>query len=146
MAFGCDCLKPAVLVTSWTREDPGRRFHGCNEGRCRFSVWEDPPICYRSKIVIPELKNRIVEVLTFDYDDVLHSDKHLSFFLNHLVRGWKRFALSCVLGGFGALGAAAATLELEVAFDGVDDLDCATDCLVELGCLNMIFDLDALQS
>ncbi|KAG8373021.1 hypothetical protein BUALT_Bualt12G0127600 [Buddleja alternifolia] len=145
----CDYLKPAILVTSWTREDPARRFHGWNEGRCRFSVWEDPPMCYRSKIVIPELKNRcdklemevseLMLMVEFLSEKVLHSDKPLSFFLNHLVRGGRGSCFlvvrdthtlgwssentdsliltpfTClVLGGFGGLGAVVATLRLEV--------------------------------
>ncbi|KAG8372626.1 hypothetical protein BUALT_Bualt12G0086200 [Buddleja alternifolia] len=52
------CKKRAVLMTSWTNSDLGRIFYGYGTGKCAFKIWEDPPICYRSKILIPKLKSR----------------------------------------------------------------------------------------
>ncbi|KAL0289400.1 UNVERIFIED_CONTAM: hypothetical protein Scaly_2703300 [Sesamum calycinum] len=53
----CYCGKKACLRTSWTNNNPGRRFHGCGDvaSGCGFFVWEDPPMCTRSKKIIPGL-------------------------------------------------------------------------------------------
>ncbi|KAG8375494.1 hypothetical protein BUALT_Bualt10G0105700 [Buddleja alternifolia] len=46
-------------------EDPGRRFYGCKVDGCPFELWEDSPMCYKSKMVIPKLRNG-VELLEFN--------------------------------------------------------------------------------
>ncbi|PIN21218.1 DNA topoisomerase [Handroanthus impetiginosus] len=54
----CHCGRRATLRTSWTKENPGRRFHSCHsykEEGCAFFVWEDPPMCARSSVIIPGL-------------------------------------------------------------------------------------------
>ncbi|KAL8502906.1 hypothetical protein ACS0TY_021871 [Phlomoides rotata] len=62
-----------MMRTSCTTENPGRRFRTCiKNGRrdgCDFWDWEDPPMCSRSKMIIPGLLRRIssteVELLKF---------------------------------------------------------------------------------
>ncbi|XP_057771070.1 uncharacterized protein LOC130990858 [Salvia miltiorrhiza] len=49
----------AVIMTSWTDENPGRRFYGCRNWKtknCGFFDWLDEPISERGKEVINELK------------------------------------------------------------------------------------------
>ncbi|KAL0360354.1 UNVERIFIED_CONTAM: hypothetical protein Sradi_3719900 [Sesamum radiatum] len=57
----CYCGKRAKMRTSWTKDNPGRRFYNCSIGRgnCAFFAWEDPPICARSKLIIPGLLRKI---------------------------------------------------------------------------------------
>ncbi|KAK6149751.1 hypothetical protein DH2020_017276 [Rehmannia glutinosa] len=58
----CYCGRRAALRTSWTDDNPGRRFHSCiqyTRGGCSFFDWEDPPMCRRSKAIIPGLLRRI---------------------------------------------------------------------------------------
>ncbi|KAG8384161.1 hypothetical protein BUALT_Bualt04G0089400 [Buddleja alternifolia] len=56
----------ARLWTSWTNNNPGRRIFACkkyNRGvQCGFFCWDDPPMCSRSKAIIPGLlreKNKL---------------------------------------------------------------------------------------
>ncbi|KAG8384113.1 hypothetical protein BUALT_Bualt04G0084500 [Buddleja alternifolia] len=55
----CHCRRLARIRCSWTDANPGRRFYGCDtnrdEGGCGFFVWLDPPMCERSRNVIPGL-------------------------------------------------------------------------------------------
>ncbi|PWA54205.1 zinc finger, GRF-type [Artemisia annua] len=57
----CTCGKPAVVKTSWTNRNPGRRFFGCPTigSNCPFLGWLDPPMCPRSVDIIPGLLRRI---------------------------------------------------------------------------------------
>ncbi|KAL8515281.1 hypothetical protein ACS0TY_014120 [Phlomoides rotata] len=54
----CDCSEDARPWTSWTQENPGRRFYGCRFWRrgggsgCQYFKWLDPPIDLRAKTVI----------------------------------------------------------------------------------------------
>lgn len=54
----CYCGYPVVEKTSWTNENPGRRFFGCalwdNESdlSCKFFRWKDPEVSQRTKEVI----------------------------------------------------------------------------------------------
>jgi hypothetical protein len=52
----CHCGVEAPLVTSWTDENPGRRFHGCGRFRwrrkCNFFRWFDPEVPDRQKKII----------------------------------------------------------------------------------------------
>ncbi|CAA0839873.1 zinc knuckle (CCHC-type) family protein [Striga hermonthica] len=52
----CYCGRRAVIRTSWTNENPGRRFHACLKkeegGGCVFFDWYDPPMCRRAKSLI----------------------------------------------------------------------------------------------
>ncbi|KAL2238077.1 UNVERIFIED_CONTAM: hypothetical protein Sindi_0999400 [Sesamum indicum] len=63
----CRCGRDVLLRTSWTTLNSGRRFCGCpgNEGQyCDTFQWVDPPMCRRSKEIIPGLLNRISEYET----------------------------------------------------------------------------------
>ncbi|KAK4413675.1 hypothetical protein Salat_2780300 [Sesamum alatum] len=58
----CNCSQPAVIRTSWTNENPGRRFHSCRNykrGGCRFFQWEAPPLCARARAIVPGLLKKI---------------------------------------------------------------------------------------
>ncbi|PIN14253.1 DNA topoisomerase [Handroanthus impetiginosus] len=51
----------ARVRTSWTKENPGRRFLSCanRDGGCRFFEWEDSPLYARSRVIIPGLFRRL---------------------------------------------------------------------------------------
>ncbi|PWA56774.1 zinc finger, GRF-type [Artemisia annua] len=50
------CHSVAVIKTSWTNRNPGRRFYGCPQMDCnRFIDWLDPEMCQRSVVIIPGL-------------------------------------------------------------------------------------------
>ncbi|KAH7862532.1 hypothetical protein Vadar_006136 [Vaccinium darrowii] len=55
----CYCNKVGKVNTSWTTSNPGRRFIGCERyglpHACGYFIWIDPPMCERSKVVIPGL-------------------------------------------------------------------------------------------
>ncbi|PWA59077.1 zinc finger, GRF-type [Artemisia annua] len=53
----CHCGKVAVVKTSWTNINPGRRFYSCPDvaSDCPFVDWVDPPMCPRSVNIIPGL-------------------------------------------------------------------------------------------
>ncbi|KAG5525179.1 hypothetical protein RHGRI_031753 [Rhododendron griersonianum] len=55
----CYCGKVGKTTTSWTDSNPGRRFIGCESygkaGACGYFEWVDPPMCARSRVVIPGL-------------------------------------------------------------------------------------------
>nr|GMD79742.1 zinc finger, GRF-type [Ipomoea batatas] len=59
MHYHCD--ESLNLRTSWTNDNPGRRYWNCGQnkgrggGRCGFVRWYDPPMCSRSKTIIPGL-------------------------------------------------------------------------------------------
>ncbi|PIN20593.1 DNA-(apurinic or apyrimidinic site) lyase [Handroanthus impetiginosus] len=62
----CYCGRTAVLKTSWTNNNPGRRFRTCstrNErgggNACQFFTWVDPPICARAGVIIPGLLRKL---------------------------------------------------------------------------------------
>ncbi|CAI9090838.1 OLC1v1025699C1 [Oldenlandia corymbosa var. corymbosa] len=57
----CDNNKRSKIITSWTDDNPGRRFARCvdKEHGCHFWVWIDPPMCERSTEVIPKLLGKI---------------------------------------------------------------------------------------
>nr|XP_043613573.1 uncharacterized protein LOC122585513 isoform X1 [Erigeron canadensis] len=71
----CWCGKQAILRTSWTDRNPGRRFYACpKEGsKCRFIGWHDPEMCQRATKIIPGLlrsKNRVERQLKQRYEQV----------------------------------------------------------------------------
>ncbi|KAL0309138.1 UNVERIFIED_CONTAM: hypothetical protein Sradi_5856100 [Sesamum radiatum] len=58
----CTCGREVAVRTSWTSTNPGRRFRGCPsiEGKyCGSFQWVDPPMCRRSREVIPGLLARM---------------------------------------------------------------------------------------
>jgi len=52
----CHCGVESPLVTAWTDENPGRRFHGCGRfflrRKCNFFRWFDPEVPDRQKKII----------------------------------------------------------------------------------------------
>ncbi|XP_074374320.1 uncharacterized protein LOC141714718 [Apium graveolens] len=65
MEPNCWCGRAAVLKTSWTDANLGRRFWGCfcfmedRRNSCNFHFWFDPPMCQRSRMIIPGLLKKI---------------------------------------------------------------------------------------
>ncbi|KAK9274526.1 hypothetical protein L1049_021775 [Liquidambar formosana] len=59
----CYCGDRSKIWTSWTDNNPGRRFYGCPNnkanGSCGYFNWLDPPICLRLKRIVPKLLRRI---------------------------------------------------------------------------------------
>ncbi|XP_031106993.1 uncharacterized protein LOC116011730 [Ipomoea triloba] len=59
----CVCGQRLKLQTSWTNDNPGRRYWECcfeNGGqRCGFVRWHDAPMCARSRKIIPGLLRMI---------------------------------------------------------------------------------------
>ncbi|XP_031129330.1 uncharacterized protein LOC116031041 [Ipomoea triloba] len=59
----CHCGQRLKLQTSWTNDNPGRRYWECrseNGGQiCGFVRWYDPPMCARLKRIILGLLRRI---------------------------------------------------------------------------------------
>ncbi|XP_031096991.1 uncharacterized protein LOC116001243 [Ipomoea triloba] len=58
----CGCGQEMVLRTSWTNENPGRRYWECSRHKDGFMRWYDPPMCPRSKRIIPGLLRRINKI------------------------------------------------------------------------------------
>ncbi|GER39716.1 GRF zinc finger containing protein [Striga asiatica] len=54
----CTCGKRTVMVTSWTDNNPGRRYATCKGWLQTFCV-DDPPMCTRPRQIIPGLLRRI---------------------------------------------------------------------------------------
>ncbi|CAN1184297.1 hypothetical protein LINPERHAP2_LOCUS36890, partial [Linum perenne] len=54
----CLCGETTIITTSWTEENPGRRFLSCKRrrsrmnGHCNYFAWADPPMQPRAKVVI----------------------------------------------------------------------------------------------
>ncbi|MBA0556469.1 hypothetical protein Golob_026567, partial [Gossypium lobatum] len=54
----CYCGNPTKLNTSWSNDNPGRRFFGCKkfgsgfQKPCQFFSWFDPPLTPYSQIVL----------------------------------------------------------------------------------------------
>ncbi|GJY37017.1 zinc finger, GRF-type containing protein [Tanacetum coccineum] len=65
----CECGLEAVIRTSQTNRNPGRRFYGCptlSPTCVNFLRWYDPPMCQRSVQIIPGLlrsRNELEEIL-----------------------------------------------------------------------------------
>nr|GMD98078.1 DNA topoisomerase [Ipomoea batatas] len=59
----CICGNNLKISTSWTNQNPGRRYLVCSNEKglknCSFFEWFDPPMCSRSKMIIPGLLKRI---------------------------------------------------------------------------------------
>ncbi|KAK4484040.1 hypothetical protein RD792_011255 [Penstemon davidsonii] len=58
----CSCGFRVRIYTSWTKENPGRRFARCQcltDERCDYFEWIDPIMCDRSRVIIPGLLSRV---------------------------------------------------------------------------------------
>ncbi|KAL0398913.1 UNVERIFIED_CONTAM: hypothetical protein Sradi_2234600 [Sesamum radiatum] len=85
----CYCGRRAVIRTSWTDMNLGRRFSSCrdyNRGGCRFFSWEDPPMCRRAQAVIPGLLRKKNEM-----------ELEILKLKTHNKRLLKLFCLSCLV-------------------------------------------------
>ncbi|PWA98183.1 hypothetical protein CTI12_AA021530 [Artemisia annua] len=53
--MSCFCGNHAIVRTSWTDTNPGRRFWSCPQigTNCGFFLWLDPPMCVRSRSIDP---------------------------------------------------------------------------------------------
>ncbi|XP_059429311.1 disease resistance protein Roq1-like, partial [Corylus avellana] len=62
----CYCGLRTHLTTSWTDDNPGRRFFGCarygEQSHCNFFDWYDLPICERGAKLIIEMREEILEM------------------------------------------------------------------------------------
>lgn len=62
----CTCGVELPLKTSWTLNNPGRRFRACpsygTPAYCGAFQWWDPEMCSRSKQIIPGLKKEIADL------------------------------------------------------------------------------------
>lgn len=60
MAELCLCLKPslAVVHTTWTPSNAGRRFTGCANCKCQYFRWVIL-LCDRARLIVPGLIRRI---------------------------------------------------------------------------------------
>ncbi|PIN26130.1 DNA topoisomerase [Handroanthus impetiginosus] len=59
--ISCFCENLARVRTSWTKDNPGRRFLSCENrnGGCSFYEWEDGPLSSRSRVIIPGLLRQL---------------------------------------------------------------------------------------
>nr|XP_027061094.1 uncharacterized protein LOC113687755 [Coffea arabica] len=57
----CVCGMKTVMITSWTAQNPGRRFAKCalGEDGCGYWGWIDDEMCARSTMIIPGLLRKI---------------------------------------------------------------------------------------
>ncbi|KAG8482721.1 hypothetical protein CXB51_024032 [Gossypium anomalum] len=61
----CYCGNPAKLNTSWSNDNPGRRFFGCKKFSsafrkpCRFFSLFDPPLTPRLRVVLLGLLKKV---------------------------------------------------------------------------------------
>jgi hypothetical protein len=66
----CYCGVDSPLVTAWTDENPGRRFHGCGKywqrRKCSFFRWFDPEVPERQKKIIRGLLKKNVALKNKD--------------------------------------------------------------------------------
>ncbi|KAB2062827.1 hypothetical protein ES319_A10G177000v1 [Gossypium barbadense] len=61
----CYCGNPAKLNTSWSNDNPSRRFFGCKKfgsgfrKPCRFFSWFDPTLTPRLRVVLLGLLKKV---------------------------------------------------------------------------------------
>ncbi|AES63399.1 GRF zinc finger protein [Medicago truncatula] len=71
----CYCGVESPLVTAWTDENPGRRFHGCGKyfqrRKCSFFRWFDPEV--------PERRKKLIRGLLKKNDAMKKKEKKLEF-------------------------------------------------------------------
>ncbi|KAL0367558.1 UNVERIFIED_CONTAM: hypothetical protein Sradi_3645900 [Sesamum radiatum] len=87
----CLCGLEVVMRTSWTSHNPGCRFRGCPRDAgsyCTFFEWVDPPMCRRSKEIIPDLLAKLST-----QDRQLDEYRQKTFVVDHLHRRLRRFRL-----------------------------------------------------
>lgn len=79
--FLCRCGVESPLVTSWTDENPGRRFYGCGRyfvrRKCNFFKWFDPEV--------PERQKKIIRALLKKNDELKNKERRLAIVIVVLV-------------------------------------------------------------
>lgn len=73
------CQAPAIIRTSWTPANPGRRFYCCS-GSCGFIHWYDPEMCPRATQIIPGLLNSMNDLRATVNQQAIHG-RRLKFIL-----------------------------------------------------------------
>ncbi|XP_057766234.1 uncharacterized protein LOC130986744 [Salvia miltiorrhiza] len=74
--FGSKRLK-ATRMTSWTEENPGRRFYGCRNWKtknCGFFDWYDEPMSERAMEVINHLKKENMKLVKMNENSTPPTD------------------------------------------------------------------------
>ncbi|KAK1419395.1 hypothetical protein QVD17_28562 [Tagetes erecta] len=84
----CSCGYGSIIRTSWTRVNPGRRFHCCIK-ECGFVAWCDPPMCRRAVEVIPGLLRSI--------NDAQNQNRRLKILL---IGSWLCFVLFGIFNSY----------------------------------------------
>ncbi|GJS37805.1 reverse transcriptase domain-containing protein [Tanacetum coccineum] len=91
-AIRCACGLEAVIRTSWTNRNLGRRFYGCptlSPTCVNFLKWYDPPMYQRSVQIIPGLlrsRNELEEILAMVEEK--RRKLEVAFLLDVLSRKW----------------------------------------------------------
>ncbi|KAL3734295.1 hypothetical protein ACJRO7_023616 [Eucalyptus globulus] len=101
--YYCYCGLPSPRRTSWTRLNPGRRFHGCGRYRegskCQYFKWIDRKFSDRATEVILELlegRNQPPPMLMDELEDVDSMQaqmKGLTSLVDHLKREVSRLKI-----------------------------------------------------
>ncbi|KAF8020535.1 hypothetical protein BT93_G1073 [Corymbia citriodora subsp. variegata] len=101
--YFCFCGLQSPTRVSWTRENPGRRFHGCARYRegfnCGFFKWVDAKFSHRATEVILELLQGrhgplpIMEDELDDADSMQVEIKGLESLVNHLKKEVSRMKI-----------------------------------------------------
>ncbi|KAG8366582.1 hypothetical protein BUALT_Bualt17G0094900 [Buddleja alternifolia] len=79
----CHCGLRPYLKTSWTDANPGRRFYSCpnyQRNGCNYFVWEDPPMCSRSMMILPGMRRTKVQ-MEKEIADLKRAKKLMEFLL-----------------------------------------------------------------
>ncbi|XP_006584209.1 uncharacterized protein [Glycine max] len=58
----CLCNVEAPLVTSWTEDNPGRRFYGCGRKGCNYFKWHNLVANIHQKKIIVALMKKVDEL------------------------------------------------------------------------------------
>ena len=89
----CWCDLESPLMTSWTHENPGRRFHGCGNFKvirkkgCNYFQWVDEEMSSRAKEMVRSLKDKNEELMDLIRDTKKNEEmlkmktKFLGYFL-----------------------------------------------------------------
>ncbi|XP_058750014.1 uncharacterized protein At4g04775-like [Vicia villosa] len=94
----CWCGLESPLMTSWTYENPGRRFNGCGnykvmkKKQCNYFQWYDEDMSGRAKDVIRSLKDRNDELV-----DLFRDTKNREEFLQMKIKFMSYFVGFCMV-------------------------------------------------
>ncbi|XP_058722190.1 uncharacterized protein At4g04775-like [Vicia villosa] len=94
----CWCGLESPLMTSWTYENPGRRFHGCGNFKvmkrkgCNYFQWVDEDMSNRAKDLIRTLKDKNDEIA-----DLLKDTKNSEDLLKMKIKLMSYFVGFCMV-------------------------------------------------